>query len=57
MLNDLLKRPRHLVQRNVEHILKKMLKLFKRAFKNNLLIKGCRYDKKMSNGSPTTGVF
>ena len=29
MLDDLFKRPRHLVQQSVEHILKKMLKLFK----------------------------
>ena len=32
MLNDLFKRPRHLVQQSVERMLKQMLKPFKRAF-------------------------
>ena len=32
MLNDVFKRPRHLLQQSVEHMLKQMLKTFKRAF-------------------------
>ena len=32
MLNDLFKRPRHLVQQSVERMLNQMLKPFKRAF-------------------------
>ena len=32
MMNDLFKRPRHLVQQSVERMLKQMLKPFKRAF-------------------------
>ena len=36
MLNDLFKRTEHLVQQSVECKLKQMLKLFKRAFCNNI---------------------
>ena len=32
MLNDVFKRPRHLLQQSVEHMLKQMLKPFKPAF-------------------------
>ena len=37
MLNDLFKRPRHLVQQSVKRMLKQMLKPFKRAFSVKLV--------------------
>ena len=38
MLNDLFKRPQHLVQQSVARMLKQMLKPFKRAFKGFCVI-------------------
>ena len=37
MLNDLFKRPRHLVQQSVQRMSKQMLKPFKRAFTGDVL--------------------
>ena len=57
MLNDLFKRPQHLVQQSVELMLKQMLKLFKRVLIQHNMVKnpswqGADTERDLNPGSP-----